>query len=274
MKKFISLFSCLLLSVSIAQAQNEAIIIGHRGGCAEQDENTLQAFQNAYAAGIHNFETDIHMAKDGTLVISHDESLKRCCGIDKNVEQMTKKELLAVKTLKGNPLLLLEDLLDFLQDKPDIYMQFEMKTNNSRLNPDNRIPEYCERVYKAIKKKTPTDADYSLSSSDYRPLRYMAAHHPDMVLMLNTDRVPLNDDTIERALAMGIHRVAGNLDKTTREQVKRAHERGMKVGLWFGQRLEDTLLELQLGIDYLGTDIPIQVKQYVDNHPQTRKIKF
>lgn len=254
-------------------AQDAAIVLGHRGGRAEQDENTLQAFSNAYAAGIHSFETDIRMARDGSLVVSHDGSLKRRCGIDRRIEDMTAKELRAVKTNDGNPLLMLDDLLDFFKDKPGLYVEFEMKTSETDAYPDSRIPEYCEKVYKALKKSMPKDADYSMTSFDYRPLRYTSAHHPDQTLLLISGS-PVSSQTIELAKAVGAQRIGCGLDGTTRAQVAAAHKQGLKVNLWPGTKIEDTLLALYLGADFLCTDIPIKTKAYFDAHPQTRAVRF
>lgn len=273
MRKAFLLIAFVLLGAASLWAQSEAIILGHRGGRAEQDENTLSAFQNAWAAGIHSFETDIRMAKDGTLVVSHDASLKRRCGIDKKVEQMTKAELAAVKTVDGHPLLLLDDLLKFFGDKPGLYVEFEMKTSEKDLYPDSRIPEYCEKAYKALKKSMPKDADYSMSSFDYRSLRYLSVAHPDQVTML-IHGDPVNSKTIAVAMALGAKRMACGLNGTSKAAINEAHRNGLKVNLWPGAKVEDTLLALYLGADYLCTDIPIAMKAYIDGHPQARKARF
>lgn len=273
MKKIFSLFFSLLVGTGLMYAQTAAIVLGHRGGRAEQDENTLSAFQNAYAAGIHAYETDVRMSKDGALIVSHDGSLKRRCGIDREIEDMTAQELRTVKTTQGHPLLFLDDLLDFLKDKSGLYVEFEMKTGDAARYPDGRIAEYCEKTYKALKKKMPADANYAMTSFDYRPLRYLTEHHPDQPIMLISGS-PVCEKTIEAAVAVGAKRLACNLNGTCRGQVEAAHKRGLTVNLWPGERVDDTLLALLLGADYLCTDIPIQMKKYLDKYPQLRPVKF
>ncbi|MCH4148470.1 MAG: glycerophosphodiester phosphodiesterase [Prevotella sp.] len=263
-----------LFNFGYINAQEEAaIILGHRSGRAEQDENTLQGFQNAYAAGIHSYETDMRLSKDGILIVSHDGNLKRTCGVDNNIEQMTAKELREVKTKKGNPLLFLDDLLNFFKDKPGLYVEFEMKTSEVKVYPDAVIPEYCEKVYKSLKAKMPKDANYSMSSFDYRALRYLNVNHPDAVIQLIAGS-PCSDKTIEACKAVGAQRLAVSLDGSTRSAIEKAHKEGLKVNLWPGTKVEDTLLALYLGADYLCTDIPIQVKKYMDEHPQARAVRF
>ncbi|KAB8290251.1 hypothetical protein EYC80_011117 [Monilinia laxa] len=52
--------------------------IAHRGYKAANPENTMGAFRGAVEVGAHAIETDLHISKDGVVVISHDPSLKRC----------------------------------------------------------------------------------------------------------------------------------------------------------------------------------------------------
>ena len=67
--------------------------IAHRGLHDEQyPENSMPAYEQAIA---HNFniEIDVHVSKDGEVVVFHDDNLKRVCGVDKLVKDCTVKEL-------------------------------------------------------------------------------------------------------------------------------------------------------------------------------------
>lgn len=50
--------------------------IAHRGGAGLRPENTLAAFANALDLGVDGFELDVHVAKDGTVVVFHDDAVK------------------------------------------------------------------------------------------------------------------------------------------------------------------------------------------------------
>jgi glycerophosphoryl diester phosphodiesterase len=50
--------------------------IAHRGGAGLRPENTLAAFAHALDLGVDGFELDVHVAKDGTVVVFHDDGLK------------------------------------------------------------------------------------------------------------------------------------------------------------------------------------------------------
>ena len=61
----------------------------HDGGRAE---NSLSAFSAAVAKG-YGIELDVRLCKSGELVVFHDPTLNRVCGVDGRVIDMTAEEL-------------------------------------------------------------------------------------------------------------------------------------------------------------------------------------
>ncbi len=57
--------------------------IAHRGARAFAPENTLEAFARAAEFGCHAFELDVHLSKDGELIVVHDDDLLRCSDVKK-----------------------------------------------------------------------------------------------------------------------------------------------------------------------------------------------
>ena len=51
--------------------------IAHRGFSGEYPENTMLAFHRAVEAGCDGIELDVHLTKDGEIVIIHDETVDR-----------------------------------------------------------------------------------------------------------------------------------------------------------------------------------------------------
>eukprot|EP00455_Lapot_gusevi_P023417 TRINITY_DN2434_c0_g1_i4.p1 TRINITY_DN2434_c0_g1~~TRINITY_DN2434_c0_g1_i4.p1 ORF type:complete len:341 (-),score=92.44 TRINITY_DN2434_c0_g1_i4:90-1112(-) len=52
----------------------------HRGGAAEKPENTMAAFDHAVRLGTQLLEVDVHLTKDGEVMVMHDAHLGRLCG--------------------------------------------------------------------------------------------------------------------------------------------------------------------------------------------------
>ena len=68
-------------------------LIAHRGlHDSENPENSLGAYKRAIEKN-YAIEIDVRMISDGTVIVFHDEDLKRVCGKDKYVSTLTKDEL-------------------------------------------------------------------------------------------------------------------------------------------------------------------------------------
>ncbi|HEY9854311.1 MAG TPA: glycerophosphodiester phosphodiesterase family protein, partial [Stenomitos sp.] len=53
------------------------LVIGHRGAMAMAPENTLASFREAIAQGADGLECDVHLTRDGQVVVMHDFTLDR-----------------------------------------------------------------------------------------------------------------------------------------------------------------------------------------------------
>lgn len=68
---------------------SSVILAAHRGEKKHHPENTMPAFIAAYEAGADMIETDIRMTRDGELILMHDASALRTCGVDAKLNDMT-----------------------------------------------------------------------------------------------------------------------------------------------------------------------------------------
>ncbi|KAM0483583.1 hypothetical protein ACHAPX_002074 [Trichoderma viride] len=95
--------------------------IAHRGFKSHFPENSMAAFEAALKIGAHALETDVHLSKDGVVVLSHDPSLKRCFGVDLLIKDCTWSYLSSLRTTKQpyEPLPRLVDLLQYLTSGPE-----------------------------------------------------------------------------------------------------------------------------------------------------------
>ena len=254
--------AALLLGAATLFAQPR--ILAHRGGRAEQEENTLDAFKTTYAAGCHAFETDIHITADGQYVIMHDGTLDRMTNGTGRIEQVTGDYIRTLRTKGGRPVPFLQDLLDFFKDCKGLYVEWEMKTNEKEYPPE-LLKKYCDEVYAMVTAAQPADALFIFTSFDPRPLLYLHQNHPEAELMLITGK-PCTQETVDLTKMMGLHRLAATVNGSSRSALKYAHEKGLTVNLWPGEKPEDTVLGWLLGADYLCTDIPLRVKQFIEDY--------
>lgn len=67
----------LFLSIDSIQTKNSMQIISHRGAAGLAPENTLASIKKGMALNADKIEIDIHMTKDGHLVVLHDKKINR-----------------------------------------------------------------------------------------------------------------------------------------------------------------------------------------------------
>lgn len=272
MKKVLFLTLALCLAAS-AFAQTQTIrAFSHRGGRLERDENTAKAFQDSWDAGYTGFETDIRRTKDGVLYLTHDHTLERTTNGTGIFEQKTSAEIEQLRTKQGNKMMKFDEFIEFLQDKDNLYVEFELKTKPVELYPQELVEEVAERVYQAAKSIRTKNSVLRFTSSDIRGLRYLKKAHPQMIskgpkselLIIFTTGV--TDETIETCKKEDIWVMGCKTDGTTRKMVEKAHKEGMIVSLWPTQKIEDFMLAAYLGSDAMCTDIPFTMKPWLEKN--------
>ena len=68
-------------------------VFAHRGGSALAPENTIAAFDRGLALGADGLELDVHLSRDGVVVVHHDRTLERTTNLAGTVADRTADEL-------------------------------------------------------------------------------------------------------------------------------------------------------------------------------------
>ena len=69
-------------------------VAAHRGNVADHPENTMAAYRSAYEIGADMIELDLHMTKDGEIVLIHDGDLARTADVSGEIRSLTLEEIL------------------------------------------------------------------------------------------------------------------------------------------------------------------------------------
>jgi glycerophosphoryl diester phosphodiesterase len=72
------------------------LVYAHRGGAALRPENTIAAFDHGLSLGADGLELDVHLSRDGIVVVHHDATLERTTGARGAVVDYTADELARV----------------------------------------------------------------------------------------------------------------------------------------------------------------------------------
>ncbi|KAI5853902.1 PLC-like phosphodiesterase [Tricharina praecox] len=113
------------------QQRRSTQAITHRGDQTKYPENTMLAFEAAFEAGSDAIETDLHLTRDGVVVMSHDATLKRCFGVEKKIIDCDYSYIQTLRTLKEPhlPLPSLKEVVEYVRDK-DIWLLLDIKVDN------------------------------------------------------------------------------------------------------------------------------------------------
>ncbi|MEA4920672.1 MAG: glycerophosphodiester phosphodiesterase family protein [Clostridiaceae bacterium] len=133
-------------------------------------ENTIPAFVAA-AQKRFGVELDIRETKDGKLAVIHDSNLKRLCGIDKTVEELTYDELRQLKVLGT------EEHPPLFQDVLEIYEGIAPLIIEIKVYKDN-VQSLCER---ALRMLSGYKGDYCIESFDPRAVKWFKDNSPNTV---------------------------------------------------------------------------------------------
>ena len=111
-------------------------IMAHRGNNVVFPENSMAAFRSAVELGADGIECDLHLTKDGELVIIHDETLDRTSDRSGVIAEMTLEEVKAARLLQPNGAVSEEriptlfELIYYLNGKEfDGLLNLELKTD-------------------------------------------------------------------------------------------------------------------------------------------------
>jgi glycerophosphoryl diester phosphodiesterase len=118
----------------------KTLIQAHRGASACRPENTLEAFATAIEQGADGIEIDVHLSKDGEIVVAHDARLERVSNGTGYINDHTLEELKSLdfgKLLPNGPVCRIPTLSEvFSLVKPSgLFVNVELKTTE-RQYPD------------------------------------------------------------------------------------------------------------------------------------------
>lgn len=232
------------------------LIYGHRGARGEAPENTLAGFRRALEAGVTRVELDLRLARDGELVVIHDESVARTTGARGLVEHLSAAELARLDARRAGP-----DCAD-PQPVPTIARVLEEFPGLQHLQLEAKPVGAAQRALMA-ERLAALFRDFDLgeravvTSFDRELLAALHALEPGIPLGLVSDRS--RPDPLPVAMALGARLVVLHWKLCSEQRVRAAHALGLQVSAWTVNDDVRVRRLHQLGLDSLVTDYPTRV---------------
>jgi glycerophosphoryl diester phosphodiesterase len=101
------------------------LVLGHRGAAAEAPANTAQAFRRAMEAGADGVELDVHLTRDGQVVVVHDDAVTLAPGVTAVVRALTLAQVREVDAGDGERIPTLDEALEAAG--PEAIVNIELK---------------------------------------------------------------------------------------------------------------------------------------------------
>lgn len=203
-----------------------------------EPENTLRSFLHAERAGMDAIELDLHLSKDGALVVMHDAELDRTTDGTGPIAGRTLAELRGLDAGRGERVPVFEEVLDAVRSP----LQAEIKD------------VAAARALAEVIRRRGLVGRVEVSSFHDEAVAEIASLVPGVRTVLIASR--WGGDVVDRAVAVGADSLALNIRRLTLETVERAHAAGLGVIGWVVNTPEQLRLVRAFGLDGATTDFP------------------
>jgi glycerophosphoryl diester phosphodiesterase len=245
-----------------------ALVHAHRGAPCERPENTLPSFERALELGADALETDLHRTADGRIVLSHDPTLTRGCGVPLVIRTSLFDDVRSCDAGygfvapdgsrpfagRGIRVPTLDELLDAF---PDVPINVDLK---------QRSPSMVTEVLALLRRRGDEGRVLvaSFSSATLRAARRAGyagktCLGPDEVLRVLTTPIPLLRTLRPGGDAAQVPTVLKGLRLDTPSFVARCHALSLRLDYWTVNDPAEARRLVALGADGIMTDDPAAI---------------
>jgi glycerophosphoryl diester phosphodiesterase len=229
----------------------------HRGFSGAYPENTMLAFQKALEAQCDGIELDVHLARNGELVIIHDETVDRTTNGRGFIGDMDYQEIRGLDAGKGEHIPALGEYFDLVEKQP-VVTNIELKNGViwyagmeekviamvRRRGLEDRVIFSSFNHFSMLKcKKLAPEircgflaGDWIINAGAYTKTHGMESYHPEFY--------SLND-----------------------EAVREIHAQGISVNTWTVNSRKDMERLVSLGVEGIITNDPALLHDVLQGFP-------
>ncbi|MBI2846260.1 MAG: glycerophosphodiester phosphodiesterase [Chloroflexi bacterium] len=233
------------------------LVVGHRGAMGHRPENTMASFKKALEMRADLIEMDVHLSRDGRLVVIHDPTLERTTNGKGFVRDMKWAELARLdagswfgKEFSGESIPLLDDVIEWARGR--IRLVIEIK------NGPIYYPGIEDKLGSLLRKKDVLDSSI-IVSFDHESIKKVGELAPEATTGVLYACKPL--DHISMGEKAGACLLLPHWFYVTKEVVDRCHEKGLGVSPWGVNDLSVMEQLVGWGVDSIGTDYPDRLRE-------------
>ncbi|MDD2710692.1 MAG: glycerophosphodiester phosphodiesterase family protein [Verrucomicrobiae bacterium] len=239
--------------------------IAHRGASSEAPENTLSAFKRAIEIGVDAIEMDVHLTRDGEVIVLHDETLDRTTNVKGPVAQLTLEEIRRADAgvrfagkYRNEKVPTLAEALQLIP--PPIMPMVEIKTAAAATATAKLIRDLGK-----IQQTT-------VISFFIEALQAVNNYDPRIRKGLLFGKNPVENDpkeNVRQMLAMARTADTSTLDlnwpMATPQTVEEIHRANGTVWVWTVNEIDDMEKMIQTSVDGIASDNPARLNEAIGN---------
>ena len=252
--------------------EKSPLVIAHRGSSGLAPENTLAAIQKSIDSGVDMIEVDLHLSKEGEVIILHDATLERTTNGSGEARDFTMEELQQLdagswfsEAFTGEKIPILSEVFELVQGK--IVLLLELKKGEKGL---------YEGIEKAVVDQVRAyglEKQVVLQSFESEVVDELVRIAPDMeVHKLYVGRLPgipiYNDEAYKRGDVLhypGVAAINSYYKLLHRRTVHQAHKIGKKVYVYTVNEEADMNKMIDYGVDGIITNYPDRLIEILRN---------
>lgn len=242
------------------------LVLAHRGANKVAPQNTLPAFEKALEFKADGLETDVHLSKDGHIVICHNYTIDETSNGKGLVSEMTLRQLKAFdfgsyfgNEFKGVTLPTLPELLDLTK---------EMSLINIEIKPPKTDCDLVKKVVEEIH-------NYGIVENSI-----VSCFDPECIRLVKeidsnvkTGLLYEDDQLGNEIMTFGVAKYCSQLKADaahphrkliTHKEVLELHNLGIAVNPWTVNLEEEIIRLTQWGCDALISDVPDYCKKVLE----------
>ena len=242
--------------------------IAHRGASALAPENTIAAFEKAVELGADAIELDLHVSRDGELVIIHDDTLDRTTDGQGPVHARSLQELKRLdagrwfgESFAGQRIPALAEVLDRFAGK--VPLALEVKAGSAFFRGIEERVVSILREHQVISQVAVASFDHHalLALKELEPLLRTAALLVGRPVSLSALAGPSKTDAMALECSL-----------VTKTEVDACHAAGLQLVVWVVNEPAQIRYFIDLGVDGIITDRPDLLRHALTERSEPRPI--
>jgi glycerophosphoryl diester phosphodiesterase len=217
-------------------------VVGHRGAAGVEPENTLRGFRYAIELGVDFVECDVHLTRDGHLVVIHDETVDRTTNGTGKVSEMSLHEIRELDAGKGERIPTIGEVLDLVKDRVKLLLELK--------------GEGVERKAVEAVVSRGMEEQVVFTSFHVERLRRVKEINPNLKVGVIFGQPPSPEEMCRIALNVGGCGVGINHRHLTQEYVEEAHRNGLEVRAWNPDTEKEMYAAIEKGVDGVSSNRP------------------